>query len=137
MQRRRVLARIGTLLVGGLLGARPARAARRDRWTVLECHVAGTGYAGLPSDYERRLRPGMRLACRRELDNAVDPLAIRIAAPDGRKLGYVPRAQNEALARLMDGGWRAEAEVLTVQRIETWLRVDVRVALLPPAEASG
>lgn len=74
------------------------------------------------------LVPGIRLGCRREPENHVDPLAIRIEL-GGRKLGYVPRANNEVIARLMDGGARIEARVTGSETVRSWLKVDVELWL--------
>jgi len=49
------------------------------------------------------LKPGDRLGLVREPDNAHDPYAVRIEW-QGRKLGYVPRTENRALAWAMDRG---------------------------------
>lgn len=50
-----------------------------------------------------QLSLGDRLELRREPDNAHDADAVRIQWR-GRKLGYVPRAENAALAWAMDRG---------------------------------
>jgi hypothetical protein len=94
---------------------------------VLECHVAGTTYAGLPDDFEAGLQAGTVLECRREPENPFDGLAIQVLDAQGRKLGYLPRARNEVLARLMDGGVPARAEVTSWERVGSWLRIDVQV----------
>ena len=49
------------------------------------------------------LNPGDRLELWREPDNPHDGDAVRVAW-NGRKLGYVPRAENAALAWAMDRG---------------------------------
>jgi len=94
---------------------------------LLECHVAGTTYAGVPDRYEDRLSASLRLELQREPENPADPLAIRVLDPSGRKLGYLPRAKNEVLARLLEAGIPVYAEVVSWERINTWLKIDLRV----------
>lgn len=55
-----------------------------------------------------RIGDGLQLA--REPDNPYDPNAVRVEWR-GRKLGYVPRAENAALARAMDRGETLSARV--------------------------
>ena len=57
-----------------------------------------------------RLRPGQRLDLIREPDNPFDPCAVRVEWR-GRKLGYLPRAQNVAIARLLDRGEPLEVRI--------------------------
>lgn len=103
-------------VLSGALGMAVAvrQAAGRERsLALLDTYVAGTAY------YEARrvagdLRPGDVLVLRREPANAYDDLAIEVFTARGAKLGYVPRADNEPFARLMDAGKRVEAEVAAV-----------------------
>ena len=104
-------------VLSGTLGmaavaVRPA-AGRERPVTLLDTYVAGTDH------YEARrvagdLRPGEALVLRREPANAYDDLAIEVFTRAGAKLGYVPRADNEPFARLMDAGKRVEAEIAAV-----------------------
>lgn len=96
---------------------------------VLQCHVAGTTYARLPDRYEEGLSTGQRLRCVREPQNPADALAIRIEDLAGRKVGYIPRTGNEVLARLLDAGLEAQAEVVGWERVGNWLRLDIHVLL--------
>lgn len=56
------------------------------------------------------LKVGDRLELMREPDNPYDANAVRVRWR-GRMLGYVPRRNNAAVARLMDGGAALEARV--------------------------
>ena len=56
------------------------------------------------------LRPGDALALVREADNPHDPNAVRVEW-HGRKLGYVPRRENAALAWGLDRGTPLRARV--------------------------
>ena len=91
---------------------RPA-AGRERPLALLDTYVAGTAY------YEARrvagdLRPGEALVLCREPANPYDDLAIEVFTAAGAKLGYVPRADNEPFARLMDAGKQVEAEVAAI-----------------------
>lgn len=56
------------------------------------------------------LRVGDLLELRREPDNPHDPQAIGVSW-NGRKLGYVPRRDNGALAWALDRGERLQARI--------------------------
>lgn len=58
----------------------------------------------------QEMKVGDRLELVRESDNPYDAGAIRVAWR-GRKLGYVPRRDNAAVARQMDLGARLEARI--------------------------
>lgn len=95
---------------------------------LVESHVAGTGYRDL-TGVEEQLAPGNLLPLQREPDNTHDPLAIKIMDESGHHLGYVPKAKNEALARLLDAGKLLFGRIDTVQHQSHWLRIDVRIYL--------
>lgn len=61
------------------------------------------------------LRVGQALALVREADNPHDAQAIRVEWK-GHKLGYVPRADNIDLARLMDNGTTVEARITKLEK---------------------
>lgn len=80
-----------------------ARAAQPDAQILVQASpVAGFQYYAGKSVWHA-MREGDRLTLVREPDNAHDARAIRIEW-HGRQLGYVPRRDNAALARLMDRG---------------------------------
>jgi hypothetical protein len=62
---------------------------------------------------------GEALELAREPANPHDPLAVRVAWR-GRKLGYVPRAENAPIARLLDAGQPLEARILAVGDEDNW-----------------
>ena len=61
--------------------------------------------------------------------NPHDALAIMVFAEAGHHLGYVPRAKNEALARLMDAGKLLFAKLESKSWQGDWLKVGVRIFL--------
>jgi len=65
----------------------------------------------------------------REPDNSHDANAVRVEW-QGHKLGYVPRADNEALARFMDRGSKAEARITRLKKSRNpWQRMEFEVYL--------
>lgn len=75
------------------------------------------------------LKVGDPLQLVREPDNSYDPNAVRVEW-QGHKLGYVPRADNEALERFMDRGSKAEARITRLKKSRNpWQRMEFEVYL--------
>lgn len=73
------------------------------------------------------LRVGDRLDLIREPDNSYDTRAVRVEW-QGRFLGYVPRADNEAIARQLDRGAKLEARIVRLKQSRNpWHRVSIEV----------
>jgi hypothetical protein len=91
-----------------------------------ECHVAGTSHRAV-----REIEPGLivggLLPLKREPENEHDALAIMILDEKGNHLGYVPRAKNEALARLMDAGKLLFGKVENKTWRGDWLEIQIRI----------
>ena len=129
MRRRDVIHVFCSLLGLGTLATRRAHAADASREILLaRMHVAGTAYYDAAATVGH-LRPGRRLALRRQPENPCDALAIEVLGPGGRKLGYVPRRSNEMPARLMDAGKRLSARTDSIERRGNWLNVQVSLYL--------
>jgi hypothetical protein len=94
---------------------------------LLDCHVAGTGYIEDMEDIAVDLAVGAPLALRREPANSHDTLAILVFDERGRKLGYVPRAKNEVLSRLLDAGKLIYGRITHLEWSDDWLRIEMRV----------
>lgn len=78
---------------------------------ILSTHVAGTDRYDAPASLEG-LAEGNPVTLKREPENGYDTRAVSVWSQDGRrKLGYVPRIHNQALASLMDAGVPALARV--------------------------
>lgn len=60
------------------------------------------------------LKPGITLILKREADNPHDVNAVAVHAPDGAKLGYIPREANYPIAVLLDAGQIIRAEIVTL-----------------------
>lgn len=98
---------------------------------LIECHIAGTSHHQA-READPDLAPGGFLVLRREPTNPHDDLAIMILDEAGRQLGYVPRAKNEALARLMDAGKLLFGKIETKTWLGDWLKVETRIYLRDP-----
>jgi hypothetical protein len=133
LSRRHVL---GSLLGGaaGLVLADDALAGQApEPVLVLACHIAGTTYRpNRLADVEPYLAQGARLLLEREPRNPADALAIAVYNPPHYHLGYIPRADNQVLARLMDHGIQAHARLESKQWVGNWLKVGMIVFLALP-----
>jgi len=97
-----------SLLLSLLLAAAPAQ-AQRVHLLVQSSPLAGFHYAEAAAVWPQ-LQLGDALELVREADNPHDPNAVRIEWR-GRKLGYVPRRENAALAWGIDRGTPMRARV--------------------------
>ena len=107
MNRRAALAGLAVLLAAGTLPAQTVKLL------VQSSPLAGYRYAEA-SQVWSELRLGDALELVREPDNPYDRNAVRVDWR-GRKLGYVPRAENAALAWAMDRGENLHARVSRLQ----------------------
>ncbi|MDP1613961.1 MAG: HIRAN domain-containing protein [Sulfuritalea sp.] len=100
--------------------------AAEVRILVQSSPLAGFQYhAGAALWHE--MREGDRLALVREADNPHDGNAVRIEWR-GQKLGYLPRAENRAVAAAMDGGEAVDARIAKLrQHRNPWQRVLIEV----------
>ena len=106
-----------------------AGAAESVKILVQSSPLAGSQYYTLSAIWEE-IRPGDKLLLTREPDNRHDANAIRVEW-NGQRLGYVPRAENRALAAAMDRGERVEARVSALRRAKNpWQRVEFEVYLV-------
>jgi hypothetical protein len=77
----------------------------------------------------RELKVGDALTLVREADNPYDPRAVRVEWR-GEKLGYVPRAGNEAVAKLLDRGVSLSGRITHLQAGRShWQRILFEVNL--------
>ncbi|MBI3140572.1 MAG: HIRAN domain-containing protein [Rhodocyclales bacterium] len=114
-----------TALLCAALAAAPA-CAESIKIMVQSSPLAGFQYyAGGESWGEMRV--GDPLSLVREPDNPHDPHAVRVEWR-GRRLGYLPRAENRAVAAEMDSGGPVEARIARLVRHRNpWRRVLVEV----------
>jgi hypothetical protein len=85
--------------------------------TAAEILVQTSLTAGLAHHDAKTVWDGMKvgdpLDLVRERDNAHDPNAVRVAWR-GHTLGYVPRTENESVARQIDRGSRLSARIASI-----------------------
>ena len=75
------------------------------------------------------LKVGDALTLTRESDNAYDTNAIRVEW-HGEKLGYVPRAGNDTIAKLMDKGSKVSGRIVHLKSGRShWQRILFEVLL--------
>ncbi len=92
--------------------------------------LAGYQYYAGPRVWHE-LYVGAPLALVREADNPHDPNAVRVEW-QGQKLGYVPRAGNALVARLLDQGVPVTARITQLHRGRShWQRVIFEVLIDP------
>lgn len=101
------------LLLAALLSG-PVRADAVARIVVQHSPLAGFRHYGGDALWDA-MRVGDALALVREPDNPHDTNAVRIEW-NGRKVGYVPRADNVHLARQIDHGARPRARITALHR---------------------
>ncbi|MFW6200976.1 MAG: HIRAN domain-containing protein [Gemmatimonadota bacterium] len=108
------------------------RSGHPDSVVLEEFPVAGLRYyAG--SRLLRTMRSGDAVEIAAEPENAHDPFAVRIAYR-GRRIGYVPRQRNRAIATLLAQCARVEGVISTVDAdAAPWEAVRVRLTLAPAA----
>lgn len=130
LTRRMLLAALSGALGTAAAGARaaePAPTKQRSSLVLRETYVAGTAHYEVHR-VRGGLRPGDALVLRREPENVYDRLAIEVFTAAGTKLGYVPRADNEPFARLMDAGRAVTSEVVDVNP-ERYDHIRIRLTL--------
>jgi hypothetical protein len=97
---------------------------------LLEVHIAGTTFLEVDlHELEATLKERDRLNFFRETDNPHDHLAIVVKNQSGTKLGYVPRADNQILARLMDAGKLIYGLIKEKTFKGKWLKIDMEIYL--------
>lgn len=118
----------GLLAALGAGIATPAVARPRRQVLIQISPLAGFQYhAG--AELWPQLAVGHPLALVREPDNRYDGDAVRIDW-NGRKLGYLPRADNTAVAQMLDRGERLQARIEQLQvSPDPWERLRVAVEL--------
>ncbi len=117
--------RIRALLLAGAFCLGVARAAD-VRILVQSSPLAGFKYHAGESLWHE-MREGDRLTLVREADNEHDGNAIRVEWR-GRKLGYLPRAENRAVAAAMDNGDKVDARIAKLrQHRNPWQRMLIEV----------
>lgn len=101
-------------------------AAQSVRMLVQSSPLAGAQYYETDALWNE-MKVGDVLKLVREPDNIHDAAAVRVEWR-GRKLGYLPRAENRAVAAEMDNGGRVEGRIAAlVAHRNPWRRVRIEV----------
>ena len=117
--------RLGLLLIIVLA---PFASAESIRILVQSSPLAGSQYYAV-AEVWHLIRPGDRLTLEREPGNRHDRNAVRVDW-NGQQIGYVPRAENRAVARALDQGEMLEARVARLRDDPNpWRRVEIEVYL--------
>ena len=128
--RRNILLGTGGALAAVALARPAALAAPKAEVMLLSTYVAGTAYhdAAVAAS---TLRPGEPVTLQREQRNDYDRRSIAVRTRAGVKLGYVPRADNQALANLMDAGFDLTARLHEIlpDRRQPDIRLDVLILI--------
>jgi hypothetical protein len=113
--------------LAALLAAAPAAAQEPGvRLLVQSSPLAGTRFHAALEVWDE-LRVGDRLQLEREPDNPFDRNAVSLSWR-GRKLGYVPRRDNAALAWGLDRGEPLHARIVRlVRHPNAWRRIEFEV----------
>ena len=110
------------------MAALAAQAADTVRIVVQNSPLAGFQYYGGQVHWEE-MKVGDPLVLVREPDNPHDAKAIRVEW-HGEKLGYLPRAENRAVAAEMDNGGRVEGRIAELRQSRNpWQRVRIEVSV--------
>ena len=119
------LSRFGLLLI---IVHAPFASAESIRILVQSSPLAGSQYYAM-AEVWHLIRPGDRLTLEREPGNRHDRNAVRVDW-NGQQIGYVPRAENRAVARALDQGEMLEARVARLRDDPNpWRRVEFEVYL--------
>ena len=112
-----------------LLLALPPAGAESVKILVQSSPLAGSQYYAAAKVWQD-IRIGDRLTLTRETDNRHDRNAVRVDWR-GQQIGYVPRAENGAVARALDAGERLEARVSKRRDDpDPWRRIEIEVYLI-------
>ena len=116
------------IVVTAFTFASPVAAQPATRILIQSSPVAGFQFHEGKRVWDQ-LKVGDALTLVREPDNAHDARAVRVEW-NGHPLGYVPRAENDAVARQLDRGNKLEARIvrLTKHR-DPWKRIEFEVFL--------
>ena len=119
---------LGLALSIWLLAQSPA-SAESIKILVQSSPLAGSQYYSANRVWGE-IRIGDRLSLAREADNRHDRNAVRVEW-NGQKLGYVPRAENRAVAQALDAGERLEARVAGLRDDpDPWRRIEFEIFLV-------
>ena len=93
-----------------------------------DIHVAGTMHIEDLHEKIEDLKQGSELTFQRGKDNPYDSMSIQVLFKN-QKIGFVPRANNDMIARLLDGGKHLGAKALQIEQLGKWTKIHMEVVL--------
>lgn len=96
---------------------------------LFETHIAGTTHIDDIEMIAPQLNEDDRLNFFREPDNTYDKNAIVIKNNQGKKIGYVPKADNIIFSRLMDAGKLLFGKIIDVEERGSWIHIKIGIYL--------
>ena len=91
--------------------------------------IAGTKHVPRIAAIAETLHVGSCLKLERDGSNPHDAYAVRVLTLQGKLLGYVSCEFNEIVSRLIEGGKRLHASVISVGRVGSWTKIEMAVIL--------
>ena len=96
---------------------------------VEDCVIAGTTHVADIESVVHDLEEGSTLNLSRDPTNAHDRWATKVMDKQGRRVGWLPVAHNEVLARLMDGGKHLFCKVTSIELVGSWHKIMTEVVM--------
>ena len=96
---------------------------------LIDTEIAGTTHVYNIKDLDTDLVIGKKLNFFREPNNQYDKKAIVVKDDNGNKIGYIPRAKNEILSRLMDAGKLLYGSIYAKEYVGDWIKITIQVFL--------
>ncbi len=96
---------------------------------LLDCYIAGTNFRPNLAEIEPNLEIGAEFRLEREPQNKFDENAIAVYDVKTNHIGYIPKAKNEVLARLLDSGKLLSARLTAKEWTDSWLKLDIEIFL--------
>ncbi len=98
------------------------------------CHIAGTFYYEADKVW-KHINKKSKIVLEREPTNEYDNLAIIVFLELNNalfKLGYIPRTSNEELAKLMDKKQKLKADVIGIEKENSYSGISLCISLVEP-----
>lgn len=96
---------------------------------LFNTYIAGTTYIDDIEAIYNEIDVNTELFFYREPKNLYDKYAIVIKTKEGKKLGYVPAADNVVFARLMDAGKLLIAKIVDKEEYGSWKKIFINIFL--------
>jgi len=118
-----------TLRAMGTAQVQTGPAAQTGAIGLLTTKVAGTSHIDDLDAILADLEPDDRLSFTRDPDNPFDPRAVQILDSHRRRIGFLPRDDNETVSNLLDAGKNLYAVVSNIDAKARWADISITVYL--------